>query len=240
MNNRLGSALWLVVTSAAWVFTALLAAGALVMSPMIFTSQKVVQDPWAWGFIAGIFGLLAVSVLGLVLQWVLFAIKRERWAVGIGALPVIALLFLSRANQPSFIGQNSAYDQMTVAPTTENNHRVRIQTHCPGLDDSASLHLTVYPFLEGAPEDGLPMAPLGNSNWEVEFMYPTGHVVLNYRLDDQHRSAAWLGGAQRPNIVVDVQSDTLLLDTVAGWMDALPPPVHLAGEELETVLKAVE
>lgn len=42
MNKRLGSAMWLVLTSAAWVFTALLAAGALVMSPMIFTSQKVV------------------------------------------------------------------------------------------------------------------------------------------------------------------------------------------------------
>ena len=108
-----------------------------------------------------------------------------------------------------------------------------MQVHYPHLDDNATLHLCIYPFIEGESELGLPMRRLGEGRWDVTFRYPTTPFVFNYNLGDRKRAAMVNNGTRRPNVGIDLVSDTLLHDTIPGWLDMAPTRPHLSGVRLD-------
>ena len=233
MKNRGLLLIWLLCTSLAWGAAGLLALGALAMTPMIFTSQKAVEDPQSWMFIGGLLVLNGLILSGLVLQWVFFAIKKDRLAGWIGAIPLLGFALLTDSDYLPWAPYADEYTHHTLEPTEFPNHEVSIQVHCPDLEDDAALHLCIYPYIEGESELGLPMQKLDGSRWEVTFRYPTTHFVFNYNLGDRKHAAMVKNGTRRPNVGIDLASDTLLLDTIPGWLDMAPTSPHLSGTRLD-------
>ena len=225
--------LWLAFTSLAWGATGLLTLGALAMTPMIFTSRKAVEDPQSWWFIGGLLVLVALIGSGLVLQWVFFSIKKDRLAGWLGAIPVVVFGLLTKSMFLPMGMYSDEFTHHTLEPTAFPNHEVTVQVHCPDLDDDVTLHLCIYPFIEGESELGLPMQRLGEGRWDVTFRYPTTPFVFNYNLGDRRRAAMVNNGTRRPNVSIDLVSDTLLLDTIPGWLDMAPTRPHLSGVRLD-------
>ena len=77
------------------------------------------------------------------------------------------------------------------------------------------------------------MQRLGEGRWDVTFRYPTTPFVFNYNLGDRKRAAMVNNGTRRPNVGIDLVSDTLLLDTIPGWLDMAPTRPHLSGVRLD-------
>ena len=225
--------LWLAFTSLAWGATGLLTLGALAMTPMIFTSRKAVEDPQAWWFIGGLMVLVALIGSGLVLQWIFFSIKKDRLAGWLGAIPVVVFGLLTKSMFLLMSMDSDDFTHRTLEPSAFPNHEVTVQVHCPHLDDDATLHLCIYPFIEGESEMGLPMQRLGEGRWDVTFRYPTTPFVFNYNLGDRKQAAMVNNGTRRPNVSIDLVSDTLLLDTIPGWLDMAPTRPHLSGVRLD-------
>lgn len=132
------------------------------------------------------------------------------------------------------MGWNSDdFTHHTLEPSAFPNHEVTVQVHCPHLDDDATLHLCIYPFIEGESELGLPMQRMDEARWSVTFRYPSTHFVFNYNLGDRKHAAMVNNGTRRPNVGIDLVSDTLLLDTIQGWLDMAPTRPHLSGVRLD-------
>lgn len=233
MKNRKLLLFWLLCTSLAWGAAGLLALGALAMTPMIFTSQKAVEDPQSWMFIGGLLVLNGIIVAGLALQWVFFGIKKDRLAGWIGAIPLLGFALLTDSDFLPWSPIEDEYTHHTLEPSAFPNHEVSVQVHCPDLEDDAALHLCIYPYIEGESELGLPMQKLDESRWEVTFRYPATHFVFNYNLGDRKHAAMINSGTRRPNVGIDLASDTLLLDTIPGWLDMAPTQPHFSGIRLD-------
>jgi hypothetical protein len=80
---------------------------------------------------------------------------------------------------------------------------------------------------------GLPMQKLEEARWGVTFRYPTTPFVFNYNLGDRKQAAMVNNGTRRPNVGIDLVSDTVLLDTIPGWLDMAPIRPHLSGVRLD-------
>lgn len=224
--------LWLAFTSLAWGAAGLFTFVALAMSSMIFTSRKAVEDPQSWMVVGGLLALLTIIVSGLALQWVFFGIKKDRLAGWLGAIPFLGFYVLFNGSLLPW-NANDDFTHHTLDPSAFPNHEVTVQVHCPHLDDDAALHLCIYPFIEGESELGLPMQRLGDGRWGVTFRYPTTPFVFNYNLGDRQHAAMVNNGTRRPNVGIDLVSDTLLLDTIPGWLDMAPTRPHLSGVRLD-------
>lgn len=225
--------LWLAFTSLAWGATGLLTLGALAMTPMIFTSRKAVEEPQSWWFIGGWMVLVALIGSGLVLQWVFFSIKKDRLAGWMGAIPVVVFGLLTKSMFLPWGWNSDDFTHHTLEPSAFPNHEVTLQVHCPNLEDDATLHVCIYPFIEGESELGLPMQWMGEGRWDVTFRYPTTPFVFNYNLGDRKHAAMVNNGTRRPNVGIDLVSDTLLFDTIPGWLDMAPTRPHLSGVRLD-------
>lgn len=232
--NRVLLALWLLLTSIAWVIAAFLALGALAMSFMVFGAPNLSEEPGILLLIPAMAMLFILTVSGLILQWIFFAVKRNGLAGGISLLPFIGLMmYAGPYNRNTGSRASDDREHLTVNPADFDSHEVQVNTFCPGLETNAPLHLRIHPFIEGESELGLPMKPLGDGLWTVTFRYPAGHFLFNYNLgDDDHAATSKLQG-KRPNVDFDLASDTLLLDTVPGWLDIAPVRAHWGGFRLE-------
>lgn len=97
---RIRLAIWLVLMSMASAACATVCFGGLVMSPMIFTSRKVFEDPKAWLFIGGIAVAMLVFLALIALQWILFALKKNRGALIVSLHPILPWIFYTWISAP--------------------------------------------------------------------------------------------------------------------------------------------
>ena len=92
---RIALALWLVLATCADLVVGFFTLGALAMSPMMFTSAEVLGDPKAWGLIGSLVLALGVLGVGLVLQWLFFALKKPVAAVVFSVAPFVVVAALA-------------------------------------------------------------------------------------------------------------------------------------------------
>ena len=126
-------------------------------------------------------------------------IKKGRLAGWLGAIPVVVFGLLTKSMFLPMGWNSDEFTHHTLEPSAFPNHEVTVQVHCPHLDDDATLHLCIYPFIEGESEMGLPMQRLGEGQWDVTFRYPTTPFVFNYNLGDRKQAAMvkWHTATQR-------------------------------------------
>ena len=125
--------------------------GALAMTPMIFTSRKAVEDPQSWWFIGGLLSRCAHR-LRTRFAMGLFQHQKDRLAGWLGAIPVVVFGLLTKSMFLPMSMYSDDFTHHTLEPTAFPNHEVTVRVHCPHLDDDATLHLCIYPFIEGESE----------------------------------------------------------------------------------------
>ena len=85
--------IWLIGVTLLEGVMALLLVGAIVMSPMMFTSEEAFRDPTKWLLILSLFVLMGLLGTVTALQWYWFSAKKRRAAFLISCLPVLVVVF---------------------------------------------------------------------------------------------------------------------------------------------------
>lgn len=224
MNIRL--LLWLVLMSLASGACTAVSLGALVMTPMMFTSRKVMQDPNAWLFIGAIVVSIFIFLALLALQWILFALKKNQAAFIVSLHPLVAYgIYTAFFGTPTdFSGRYNTLSSEQVWPTQV----VRFQVHAPNLSSDAGLHVYLHTPMDTTGPFGTPLRPVSGGNWELTTVLPRQHYLYMYNLGDWRHQALQHDGHPRHNTWLQLKSDTTMYDTIPGWLDQPPPPRHVS------------
>lgn len=85
--------IWLIAATLLEGVLALLLVGAIVMSPMLFTSEEAFRDPTNWLLIISLFVLMGMLGTVIALQWYFFSVQKRRAAFLLSFLPVLVVVF---------------------------------------------------------------------------------------------------------------------------------------------------
>gem|GEM_PF-4307710 len=179
MNIRL--LLWVVLMSLASGACNAVSLGALVMTPMMFTSRKVVQDPNAWLFIGAIVVSIFIFLALLALQWILFALKKNQAAFIVSLHPLVAYGIYTAFFCPptDFSGRYNTLSSEQVWPTQV----VRFQVHAPNLSPAGPARLPAHSH--GHYRTLWHSSPTSKwGNWELTTVLPRQNYLYMYNLGD--------------------------------------------------------
>ncbi|MEY3009905.1 MAG: hypothetical protein RLZZ314_547 [Bacteroidota bacterium] len=215
-SMRIALALWLVLATCAELVVGFFTFVALGMSAMIFTSPEVLGDPKAWGLIGSFVVALGVLGVGLVLQWLFFALKKPVAAVVFSVAPFVVVSALA-GMQHRILTEASAPSPSNFVPNRPYTV-VKFQLHAPGLPPDSAV------FIAGSPAgwgpwlpDGLRMEYIGGQTWEKSAWVEGSTLEFKYTLGTWDHEALDRDGFKRSNATISLNCDTLLVDTVTAW-----------------------
>lgn len=225
-------ALWLALMTLASGACAFVSFGALVMTPMMFTSRKVMEDPYAWLMIGAVATSLVVILALMVLQWTLYAFKKNRGAFIVSLHPLLAYgIYISYFSPPiDYSGRDHTLNPAEAWAT----HGVRFRVHAPDLDPQAKLFVYTHYPMDTTGTYGTPLRFVGEGDWELHTVLPKTQYLYMFNLGDWKHQALQPGGQPRHNTTLQLESDTTLYDTIPGWLNQPPPARHLAQKQVPT------
>ena len=229
---RIPLALWLALMTLASGVCAFVALGALVMTPMMFTSSKVVKDPNAWLFIGAIASSLVVLLALMVLQWVLYAQKKNRGSFIVSLHPLLAYgIYITYISPPvDFSGR----DHTLNSKETWATHVVRFRVHAPDLQPQEELFVYTHYPMDTTGKYGTPLRFVGEGDWELNTVLPKTQYLYMFNLGDWKHQALQPDGQPRHNTSFQLDSDTTLFDTIPGWLSQPPPDRHVVQMQVTT------
>lgn len=221
---RIWLALWLMVTTVLEGVAAFSLLVALGMSAMAFDSGELYLNPGFWMII----GLMLMAMLSLVafmvLQWILFFVKKDKMALRASLFPIgvmVILAFLPVEN--TVVGWINRFEHAEQAENTEGVLLFRVVA--PGLSPDSTL------FLAGSPgewgqwkPDGQRFEYRGNDAWECRTPLEFQQLEYKFTLGSWKHEALDENGFIRPNALLDFEKDTLIVDTVKAWNDGSSSP----------------
>lgn len=234
---RIWLALWLVVATVLEGLAAFALLFALAMSPMAFASKDLYMNPGFWMVLGLMLFALVALVALIVIQWILFFVKKDKMALRTSLVPIVAMVLLTfQPVQNMVFGLMERFDQKSQ--TEAKSGILLFQVVAPGLSQDSTL------FLAGSPQDWGPWKPdgrrfeyRGNDTWECRAVLDFQDLEYKLTLGNWQHEALDENGFKRSNAVLEFKRDTLIVDTVRAWSDgnSSPPIVGQITGQLDTL-----
>jgi len=213
---------WLVVATAVELWAVARLIGMLSQSPLTVLTSARVESAVVWTIVSGLV-LVLLAVVGVtIVQWRLFFRGQTRLAVGLSLVPTLAVVGVwlqpaERAVSDALGLPNLVHAVLGV----ESEHELRFRVVAPGLSPDSTVCVTGSPRAWGPwRPDGMPLSYLGDGVWEGVAALPTQTLEYKFTLGTWANEALDARGLKRPNSVLDLTGDTVVVDTVRGWSDA--------------------
>lgn len=202
--------------------------GALAMSPMIFTSQKALEDPQSWLLIGALVAVFLLMLGLLALMWLSFAFKWRKLAFASSLHPLLFATFYI-----VFLGgwrpnMDDSFDLPSELMVDQIHFNLTFHLHAPNLDPATDLHVYTHRKMDTTGEFGVPMRHLGDGDWAVTMSLPSMNYLYMYNLGDWFHQATHPDGTPRHNTPLELNRDTTIGDTIYEWLDQAPPARHLS------------
>ena len=223
--------IWLVVATALETWAVARLIDMLSQSPLAPWPSAEGTSVLVWAVISGLVVVLLAVVGVTVVQWRLFFRGQTRLAVGLSLVPTLAVVGAwlqpaERAVSEALGLPNLIHEVLGVEP----EHELRFTVVAPGLSPDSTVCVAGSPRAWGPwRPDGMPLHYRGDGVWEGVAALPTQTLEYKFTLGTWANEALDARGLKRPNSVLDLSGDTVVVDTVRGWSDAQTEH-HIVGQ----------